>query len=374
MGGATPNSIPYGVSVVASGAYRGTTLPLIQELPNTFDKLGVHQVAFVKVTPRISISRQVIGFVMLRSSALIAIAILLLVSGCARQPSTGVTNLKPKTLPELQQYLLNHRADLDQFRLRGPYEVVTKKDFQFSLSTAERIEADLYLSAAAEKAPLIIFLHGQDNSKEDHAYQAMHVTTWGMHSLALHLPNNGPWVANGKTLARIVELIYRRPEIIDKRIDVNKIILIGHSFGGSAVAIAVAEGAPAAGGILLDPAGIGRDLPRYLNQITKPVMLIGADEQVSQTRNRDFFYRFIRSGISEVSIKDAVHEDAEYPAELQIQLFSIEPSATESLQITFVSALTSAAFSLATTGKFDYAWTSYGDAIKNGSMINAKKK
>ena len=311
---------------------------------------------------------------MLRSSALIAISILILISGCARQPSTGVTSLKPATLSELQRYLLSHKADLDQFRLRGPFAVVTKKDFQFSLSPTERIEADLYLSTPVEKAPLIIFLHGQDNSKEDHAYQAMHVATWGMHSLALHLPNNGPWVANGKTLARIVEFIYRRPEVIDKRVDVNKIILIGHSFGGSAVAIAVADGAPAAGSILLDPAGIGRELPRYLNQITKPVMLIGADEQLSQTRNRDFFYRFIRSGIFEVSIKDAVHEDAEYPAELPMQLFSSESSATETLQITFVSALTSAAFSLASTGKFDYAWTSFGDAIKNGSMIKAKRK
>jgi hypothetical protein len=44
------------------------------------------------------------------------------------------------------------------------------------------------------------------------------------------------------------------------------------------------------------------------------------------------------------------------------------------LQITFVSALTSAAFSLAATGKFDYAWASFGDAIKTGRIINPKKK
>jgi len=44
------------------------------------------------------------------------------------------------------------------------------------------------------------------------------------------------------------------------------------------------------------------------------------------------------------------------------------------LQITFVSALTSAAFSLAYTGKLDYAWTSFGDAIKNGKLVDAKKK
>ena len=103
-------------------------------------------------------------------------------------------------------------------------------------------------------------------------------------------------------------------------------------------------------------------------------MVLGADEEISAAFDRDYFYRFIRGGISEVSIKDAVHEDAQYPAEIPLQLFGGDSSATEALQITFVSALTSAAFSLASTGKFDYAWTSFGDAIKNGRIFNAKKK
>ena len=311
---------------------------------------------------------------MLRKSILFAIACLALASGCARLPPTGVTPLKPATLSELRGYVLSHKADVDQFRLRGPFDVTTHEDHELRLSATERIDTDLYLSAPAEKAPLVILLHGHDNSKEDHAYQALHLATWGIHSLAVQLPNNGPWVANGRTLARIVALIHRRPDIIDSRIDVSRIILAGHSFGAAAVAIALAEGAPAAGGILLDPAGIGKDLPRFLRKIKKPVMLLGADKGVSPVRDRDYFYIYIRSGIAEVSIRDATHEDAQFPLEPASQEPGTESSATEELQITFVSALTSAAFSLGHTGNFDYAWTSFGDAIKDGKFFDAMKK
>ena len=307
-----------------------------------------------------------LGVAILRSSVLFIIAWLALAGGCARLPNTGETLLKPKTSSELQEYLLNHKADLDQFRLRGPFAVAMHKNYEIRLSTTELINTDLFLSAPVEQAPLVIFLHGYDSSKEDHTYQAMHLASWGMHCLALQLPNNGQWVSNGKTLAKIVNFIHRWPEIIDSRIDVNKIILVGHSFGGSSVAIALAEGAPAAGGILLDPAAVGKNLPEFLKQINTPVMLLGADEHVSSARNRDYFYRFIRSGIAEVSIKDAIHEDAQYPSDFALT--------TEELQITFVSAITSTAFSLSSTGKFDYAWTSFGDVFKNGKFFNAKKK
>ena len=307
-----------------------------------------------------------IGVAIPRSPVLFAIVWLMLAGGCARLPDLGQTLLKPKTLSELQGYLVNSKANLDQFRLRGPFDVATQKNYEIRLSATERIDTDLFLSAPAGKAPLVIILHGLDSSKEEHAYQAMHLASWGMHSLALQLPNNGPWVSNGRTLAKLVDFIYRAPEIIDSRIDVKKIILVGHSYGGASVAVALAEGAAAAGGILLDPAAISRDLPAFLSRINTPVMVLGADEFLSSARNRDYFYRFIRSGIGEVSIKDATHGDAQFPSEFA--------QTTEELQVTFVSALTSAAFSLASTGKFDYAWTSFGDVLKNGKFFNARKK
>jgi pimeloyl-ACP methyl ester carboxylesterase len=221
---------------------------------------------------------------------------------------------------------------------------------------------------------LVIFLHGHESSKEAHANQALHLASWGLHSLTVQLPSNGPWVANGKTLARIVSFIHRSPEVIDRRIDVNKIILVGHSFGAAAVAVALAEGAPAAGGILLDPAAVGRDLPKFLQQIKKPVMVLGADEDVAPARNRDYFYRFIRSGVAEVSIRGATHEDAQYPSEFALRNSGMDPDTTEEAQLTFVSALTSAAFALSAAGTFDYAWKSFDAVLANGRFFNPRKK
>jgi len=302
----------------------------------------------------------------LRTPILILVALLVLVSGCARLPNIDRTLLKPKSFGELEGYLLNHRADLDLFRLLGPFSVATQNNYQLHLSPTELIDADLYFSAHAEKAPLVIFLHGHGSSKESHTFQAMHVASWGLHSLALQLPSEGPWINNGKMLARIVNLIHRRAEGFDSRVDVSKIILVGHSFGGAAVAIALAEGAKAAGGILLDPAGVGRDLPNYLRRIRAPLLLLGADERVFTAIDRDFFFRFTRSGISEVSIKGAAHEDAQFPAGFAL--------GTEELQITFASAITAASFSLSLNRKFDYAWASFDGDLRNGKLLNAKKK
>ncbi len=301
-----------------------------------------------------------------RCRLVLAIAGVVLAAGCGKPPEIGRTQIKAKGNSDLQAYLLGHKPDLDQFRLRGPFAVTVKDDVEIPFAPGETFEADLYLAAQAEKAPLVIILHGLEASKELHAFQATHLASWGMHCLALQLPNMGPWIANGKTLARIVQAINRRPEIIDSRVDANKIILAGHSYGGAAVTVALAEGAPATGGILLDPAVGERDFPKILPKINKPVLLLGADVHVSAARNRDYVYRFMRSGIAEISIKDAAHEDAQFPSNVGI--------ATEELQITFASALAAAAFSLAAAGNFDYAWNSFREGSAYNRFISARKK
>src|SRR5262249_10617867 len=214
---------------------------------------------------------------------------------------------------DLQRYLLSRKPDVAQFRLRGPFAVIERRDLEIPLSPDLTVEADLHLCAAARKAPLVVVLHGLNNSKSDHVFQAKHLASWGMHGMAVDLPNHGPWAANGRILARPVGARHRMPQLVDSRIDAEKIILVGHSFGATAVASALGEGAPALGGIMLDPAGIGRQLPQLLKRITVPVMVIGADEDIWPTRNRGQFYRFIPGAVGEISIRDTVHADAQYP-------------------------------------------------------------
>jgi len=307
--------------------------------------------------------------------ALLLGAVVALVAGCGRPaPVTGVTPIKAANPAELQKYLLTHKPDVGQFRLRGPFPVTERRDLEIPLASDLEVEADLFLATTTQKAPLVIILHGHGNSKEDHEFQAMHVASWGMHGMAIELPAQGPWITNGKTLARLVKLIHRKPEIVDSHIDPERIILVGHSFGATAVAAALAEGAPAIGGVLLDPAGIGRQLPDLLKRVKTPVLVIGADEDIWSTRNRTYFYRFMAGTVGEISIRDAAHEDAQYPAEQVVRTFSDHPLATEDAQITFVSALAVSAFGLSATGGIDYAWSSFENDLKKGRFFNARRK
>lgn len=295
-------------------------------------------------------------------TGLLALAVL---GGCAKKPPTGLTDLKASSYSELERYLLSQPANIDTFKVRGPFPVDTQENQELTLPAGERITGDLYLAEHGNKAPLIILLHGYGNSKADHGYQAMHLATWGLHALALDLPKQGPWANNGRMLAQVAELLQQNPAVLNRNIDSSKILLAGHSFGGSSVAIALGRGAPVLGGVLLDPAIADGDMRGALTRIRKPVILIGADEYVSEAVGRGYFYYYMRNGIIEISVRDAEHEDA---------TFSMEMIGITGEQLTFISTLTAAAFSLAATGKSDYAWTGFSKAVREGTIVNPKKK
>jgi hypothetical protein len=103
-------------------------------------------------------------------------------------------------------------------------------------------------------------------------------------------------------------------------------------------------------------------------------MVIGADEDIWPTRNRGQFYRFIPGAVGEISIRDTVHADAQYPNERTLRAFQDSPDGTEEAQITFVSALAASAFGLAATGGLDYGWKSFENGLKKGVFFNARRK
>jgi len=307
--------------------------------------------------------------------ALFVIICVVLAGGCTRVPTIAVTPIKAKNLAELQAHLAERTpTNVDVFRLRGPFAVTVHEDRELRVSANQRIAMDVFLSAPPEKAPLVVILHGYDGSKGAHAYQAMHLASWGMHCITVQLPAKGPWIGNGRTLAAIVRALQRAPQVVDSRIDPTRMVLAGHSFGASAVAVALAEGAPAMGGVLLDPAAIGRDLPQYLRRVTKPMLVLGADDELSFARNRDYFYEYVRTGIAEVSIRDATHEDGQFPSEFSLHNFGFDPDTNQDSQLAFVSALTAAAMSLVTTGTFERAWMTFRPAVEKGQFFNPRKK
>ena len=119
-------------------------------------------------------------------SAFLLIAAIAHSLGCARRfPATELTSIKAADPAELQRFLLSRKPDVAQFKSRGPFAVVERRELEIPLGSSVTLEADLYLCGAAGKAPLVILLHGYNNSKEDHAFQAMHLASWGMHSLAI---------------------------------------------------------------------------------------------------------------------------------------------------------------------------------------------
>lgn len=308
------------------------------------------------------------------AALLCGVALLLLATSCTQLPSTGVTTIqfvddkrpdrKELRSESVQAQVVERGISVDQFRLRGPFEARIREGGTIQLSAKERIPADFYISAEGTRAPLVILLHGYNNGKADHAYQGLHLATWGINCIVVQVASRGSWITHGRTLARIVDHIRKRPkEFYD--IDTSRIVLVGHSFGGSSVVYALGQGAAASGAVLLDPASYGRNLITSLERVKTPVMVLSADDEVFPARGRDLFYAHLRGNTGEVSIRNAGHEDAQ---------FKLSDDGSHEEQLAFISALTAAVISITSTGSFDYAWQSYGPAIDSGRFFAARKK
>ena len=247
----------------------------------------------------------------------------------------------------LEAISFSNQTTFDTFKKVGPYSYEVEENFSIRVSRDEVVNTDVFLVKSNEKRPLLIFQHGNKAHKGVHKEQAKRAASWGFNVLTVEQPNVKRWITNGKVLGSLTKLIYSWPQLLNNNFDRDNIVLVGHSFGGSAASIAAGSGAPVKGIILLDPALVSKKVIPFLRKIKSNVVLLGADRKVFKSRRRNKFYRNIKKNMIEVSIKDSTHNDAQYPNLFSLkQTLGLEHATNIERQNTFTSAIITAAFSM----------------------------
>ncbi len=217
-----------------------------------------------------------------------------------------------------------HKMKRPKTKNEGPFPVTSVRDQVFTLGPSDQISTDMFIPDQHGASPLIIIVHGNRYSKEMHLAQAEYLASWGMHVMTLNLPNENQWLLNGYRTKKMVSMLRAVPSLVSPNVDTSKIILVGHSFGGSAITISAAQGAKVAGLVLLDPAVVSEEVYDYQKSIQVPVVLLGADRNVFKSRQRNTFSNNIKSPFYEVSISGAEHTDAQLPQSMPLFDFGLQ--------------------------------------------------
>lgn len=271
--------------------------------------------------------------------------------------------------------ILTMRPDLENLAEFGPFKVNEAKDFSIRISAKEELKADLFFSEHDDKAPLVIIQHGNLGSKEYHREQALRLASWGAHVLTLKQVNEKQWARNGDNLAKLVILLQRWPDLLDSKFNPQKIILAGHSFGGSAIGIAAGTGINIRGLIFLDPAVYNANVALFLSRIKTPAFILAADRRIFTSRNRATFYNRIQRNVAEISIKDSTHNDAQFPNQFSwLQSLGLDHSPEESRQNLFAAAMVSLVMSYTVSGSWTSAWPILKASTDKGKLFEPKRK
>jgi pimeloyl-ACP methyl ester carboxylesterase len=306
-------------------------------------------------------------------ASLITVWLAAVSQGCATTTTAVSTGVNDQVaLADVQAGLLARAPDTAVFASPGPFAAVVRENVAVPLDAGRSLIGDFVETDVSTPAPLVILLHGNHSRKEAHRRQAELLAGWGLHALVLQLPNTEHWVQNGRDLAALVGALGRHPDLLGPRINAEKIILVGHSFGGSAVVVAAGSGAAVRGVVLLDPAVFSDRVLAYMRQIRVPVMLLGADAAVFRSRRRRQFFGQIPAEMGEISIVGATHDDAQNPSMFSLYAFGLDPFTSRQRQARFTAALAASAFSLAAYGDLDYAWRAFEKDLARGQIKNAR--
>ena len=310
------------------------------------------------------------------SIRVLSVLLLLTTNNCTTVSNNHSSpRLKPARFADIKPFLFNINPDVKLFEKKGPFKYKLNKDFDIRVSKREVVNTDIYLSKHEGKAPLVIIQHGNLAHKGVHRNQARRLASWGLHAMIVSQPNRGRWYKNGKTLTKLTRLLAAWPELISNRFDPSKIIVVGHSFGGSAAAVSAAGESTVKGVIFLDPALVDAKIKHYLKNLSVPSILLGADKRVFKSRKRQTFHNLVKGRALEISVKNSTHNDAQSPNLFSFQQFiGIEHGTDKTKQSKFISALICSVMSLAFTEGTNYAWDAFQPAIEAGDFIGAKHK
>lgn len=262
------------------------------------------------------------------------------------------------------------RKETKYFEKKGPFGYQYFTDVNISVAQQGDFQADLIKSRVMGAAPLVIFIHGNYSNSKVHAYQAQHLSSWGFHTLSLDLPNKGEWLKNGD---RVVAILDQLVENVSSELKVSKILLVGHSFGGSVSMIAASSSPWVSGVILLDPALVSLSVRKHLEDVKVPVILLGADKERYKAVNRDLFYSHTNTKMLELSYVDTTHDEAQFPSLCEMYLLGYKCYSPLN-QVHFSTGIIVSAFSISATGSIDYAAKLFNKDVKLGIIKDVKKK
>jgi dienelactone hydrolase len=257
---------------------------------------------------------------------------------------------------------------LARFENAGPFEVKSRLDREFSLDLENVVVMDHFSARSSEKLPVIIMSHGNFSNKRAHRQQARHLASWGFHVVSVESPNRDQWLENGVRLRKIAEIFYRFPKTLAKNADSSKIIMIGHSFGGSATMLAVGNGAPVIGAILLDPAVVHSKVVRAMKEATIPVALLGSDKRIFRARGRIQFFKNISGEMLEVSVPNSTHDDAQGPSVFSQAALGFDPFTSREKQALFRSMITVSVIGMSSSGTLDFPLKTFSRAVAHGIL------
>jgi dienelactone hydrolase len=275
---------------------------------------------------------------------------------------------KSLTADDIHLRLQVLKPGVDRFKNDGPFEVEEYQDTKLNVSATEVREVDVYKTKARGRAPVVIMSHGNFSGKRAHADQARRLASWGFHVIVAELPNRNQWLDNGRRILDLSLFIRGWPRFLGENADSTRIILIGHSFGGSAVTLAASERAPIVGVILLDPAIVHPTVTAAMTRINVPAILLGADPKVFQARGRQTYRKKWNGPFLEVTIAGSTHDDAQGPSMFSTYSLGIDPFTDNTQRETFKASLVSAAVSLASAGNLEMVTKDFSVASLDGDL------